>query len=258
MSTADLAHDHTDHCWWNTDQGGWVCPAHPQAGLPVGGPPERPLVDVRDMLVVHTAMLREFRLAPAAVMRVPLDARRRLALVERHLAFLSDLLHHHHAGEDALLWPPLRDRLPATARASIDVVEAQHAAIDQSLAAVTAARADWIQGRDPGSRDALVEQLRILHTRLAEHLDAEERLLLPLAAAVLTEAEWHAIGEAAVAAMPKSTLPLAFGMFAYEGDPDVLRAMLATAPPVPRALLPRIAPRVYARRATQVHGTARP
>jgi hypothetical protein len=28
---------------------------------------DRPLVDVRDMIVVHTAMLREFRLAAAAV-----------------------------------------------------------------------------------------------------------------------------------------------------------------------------------------------
>jgi hypothetical protein len=100
--------------------------------------------------------------------------------------------------------------------------------------------------------------LQTLHDLLAEHLDAEERMLLPLAAAVLTDAEWHAIGEAAVAAMPKSTLPLAFGMFAYEADPEVLRDMLATAPPIPRALLPRIAPRVYARRAIRVHGTARP
>lgn len=47
-------------------------------------------------------------------------------------------------------------------------------------------------------------------------------------------------------------------MFAYEADPEVVREMLATAPAVPRALLPRIAPRVYVRRAIRVHGTAHP
>ena len=58
--------------------------------------------------------------------------------------------------------------------------------------------------------------------------------------------------------MPKPVLVLAFGMFAYEGDPDVLRAMLSSAPAVPRFVVPRIAPRVYARRARGVHGTRTP
>lgn len=82
--------------------------------------------------------------------------------------------------------------------------------------------------------------------------------MLPLAAGVLTEAEWNAIGEAGAAGLPKSSLPLVFGMFAYEGDPAVLRDMLKAAPAVPRVVIPRVAPRVYARRALQVHGTRRP
>ena len=48
-------HTHTNSCWWHPEQARWVC-AHTAAA---------PLVDVRDMIVVHTAMLREFRLAPA-------------------------------------------------------------------------------------------------------------------------------------------------------------------------------------------------
>ena len=74
----------------------------------------------------------------------------------------------------------------------------------------------------------------------------------------LTEAEWNAIGEAGAAGFPKSTLPLVFGMFAYEGDPAVLRGMLKAAPALPRVVIPRIAPRFYARRALPVHGTRRP
>ena len=86
----------------------------------------------------------------------------------------------------------------------------------------------------------------------------EERRLLPFAASLLTEAEWAAIGEAAVAASPKPALPPVFGMFAYEGDPAVLREMLSSAPAVPRMLLPHIAPRIYRSRARKVYAIAAP
>ena len=82
--------------------------------------------------------------------------------------------------------------------------------------------------------------------------------MLPLAAALLSEAEWNAVGEAAVVTMPKPDLALAFGMFAYEGDPEVLRTMLHGAPAVPRYLLPKIAPLLYRRRARRVYGTPTP
>jgi iron-sulfur cluster repair protein YtfE (RIC family) len=255
MDAPELLHEHTRRCWWDADSAHWNCPA---GAVEPADERDRPLVDVRDMLVVHTALLREFRLAPAVVARASLAAGRSVDVADRHLGLLCDLLHHHHAGEDALLWPLLRARLPETAALLVDTVEAQHAALDESLHRVTAARSCWRDRRDAASRDALVDELRTLHSLLSEHLDAEERTVLPVAATVLTEAEWHAIGEAAVAAMPKSTLPLTFGMFAYEGDPEVVKDMLRTAPPLPRLLLPRIAPRVYARRATQIHGTARP
>ncbi len=210
------------------------------------------------MIVVHTAMLREFRLAPAAVSRVPAGDLRQAKTVDRHLGFVCDLLHHHHEGEDALLWPKLRGRVTPAARAVMDQVEAQHAAIDASLNRVGAARTAWTAAAGAEARDTLAAQLKDLHALLAEHLDLEEQAVLPLAAGALTDAEWHAVGDAAVAAMPKPALALAFGMFTYEGDPEVLRTMLQSAPAVPRLLLPRIAPRLYARRARQVHGTATP
>ncbi|GAA4788380.1 hypothetical protein GCM10023200_23570 [Actinomycetospora chlora] len=249
MNNAASIADTTDtaRCWWDHTQARWVRPE-----------PGGPLVDVRDMVVVHTALLREFRLAPAAVSRVPVGARRPAARVDRHLALLCDLLHHHHAGEDALLWPPLREQAPARAAALLAEAEAQHEGLDRALGAVTAARRAWVESVDAGARDALVEALRELHLLLAEHLDTEERTLLPLAAAHLTEAQWRAVGEAGAASVPKSAMLLVFGMFAYEGDPEVLATMLAEAPAPVRTLVPRLAPRVYARRAARVHGTARP
>jgi hemerythrin HHE cation binding domain-containing protein len=250
--TDETTHRHGTSCWWSPERVDWVCARTPAADT------DRDPVDVRDMLVVHTALLREFRLAPDAVARVPFGARRRATTVERYLGLLCDLLHHHHAGEDELLWPPLRERLPVEALPLLEEAEAQHAALDEALQSVGSARREWIERIDAESRDALVASLSTLYRLLAEHLDTEERTLLPLAAVHLTEGEWRAVGAAGAASVPKSKLPLVFGMFAYEGDPEVLATMLHDAPAVPRLLVPRLAPRIYARRAALVHGTRRP
>lgn len=246
---------------------------HPSKGLPQGqlqarraGPPpsppvatvEQPLVDVRDMIVVHTAMLREFRLAPQAVARLPTGAHRAARRVNAHLELLCDMLHHHHAGEDELLWPPLRALLTADGQASLDEAEAQHTDIDAALRLVNTARHRWTDLGDDGSRDELITALHHLNGLLVTHLDTEERELLPLAAAHLTPGQWAAVGEAGAASIPKSKMLLVFGMFAYEGDAGVLTTMLHSAPPPARIMVPMLAPRIYARYAKRIHGTRRP
>ena len=220
-------------------------------------PADDELVDVRDMFVVHTALLREFRLLANAVADANPDHPRHRTALAGHLELLDDLLHHHHAGEDELLWPKLRERVPS-AVATVDAVEDQHHQIEDLLHAARHARLQWTTAPCTASAHALGEALERLHQALGAHLDLEERELLPLAAAALTQAEWDAVGEAAVASMAKPALVLAFGMFSYEGDPAVLRRMLASAPLLPRLLLPRIAPRAYARRASRVYGNRRP
>lgn len=220
--------------------------------------PDRPLVDVRDMIVVHTAMLREFRLAPAAVHRTPAADHKKAAFVADHLRFLGDMLHHHHQGEDELLWPKLRARVKPNSLKVIDEVEAQHEAINTTLSQVEVRRTAWAEDATIEHRDSLAEELGRLHSVLADHLDLEERSLLPLAAMVLTADEWHAVGAAGSAAIPKSAMPLVIGMFAYEGDPAVIADMLKSAPLPVRTLIPMIAPHVYARRARQIYGTSRP
>lgn len=226
--------------------------------LATSGDTNTPPVDVRDMMVVHTALLREFRLAPTAVARVPAGAHRQAARVDRHLAFLCGLLHHHHTGEDAHLWPPLRARLPQAALARVENAEAQHAAIEHAMNRVTASRTAWVARPDDSTRHTLISALGDLHAVLAEHLDAEERTILPLAAAYLTEREWGTIGASAMAALPKSAMPLVFGMFSYEGDPAVLATMVSHAPAPARLVVPRIAPWIYARRAERLYGTTKP
>lgn len=261
-------HRHTTACWFDHRQAAWVCaplidltpsaaPTAVDVPLPKAVAPAT-VVDVRDMLVVHTAMLRECRLLITAVGGVPAADRRRAARVERHLQLLCDLLLHHHEGEDTLLWPVLEPRLPVHARAALAAAEAQHAGLDAALDRVSRARTAWMTDPDGPQRDELVAALASLYALLAEHLDCEERELLPLAAAYLTQEEWAAVGAAGAAAVPKSQLPLVMGMFAYEGDPAVLADMLHDAPAPVRRLMPAIGARVYARRAAQIYATTRP
>lgn len=78
--------------------------------------------DTRDMLVVHTALRREFRRAPDLVRAATSAASADTGACERvadHVAWLLGFLHHHHDGEDRLLWPLLRDRAgPSCCRSS--------------------------------------------------------------------------------------------------------------------------------------------
>lgn len=219
---------------------------------------ESPLVDVRDMIVVHTAMLREFRLAPQTVARVPVGAHRAVRRASAHVELLCDMLHHHHAGEDQLLWPPLRALLTSEGQTRLDDAQAQHSDIDAALGRVNAARQRWADIHDSSGRDDLIAALELLYGLLVTHLDTEERELLPLAAAHLTSDQWAALGQAGAASVPKSKLLLVFGMFAYEGDPIVLAAMLHAAPSPARVIVPLLAHRVYARYAKRIHGTRRP
>jgi hemerythrin-like domain-containing protein len=241
------AHAHTSRCWWDQRGARWVCEPAPPPG-----------VDIRDMIVVHTAMLREFRLAPAAVLRIAAGDRQQTKTVDDYLGLLCALLHHHHAAEDELLWPVLAPRLTAAQRRLVGVAEAQHDGIEQALRSIDRARKLWHHAPGASTAGELAETLHSLHGLLNEHLEAEERDLLPLASAYLTEAEWAAIGAAGAAAVPKSSILLVFGMFAYESDPAVLAAMLHNAPPPVRFVVHRLAPRAYARHAQKIHGTRRP
>lgn len=216
----------------------------------------REMVDTRDMVVVHTALLRELRLAPGLVERVEPGDTRRVGVVAAHLGFLLDLLAHHHQGEDRLLWPKLRARLPDTLVDVIALMEAQHEEIEALTGTAHVAVNGW--GGSTSCGTELAGVLRRLHAVLEEHLHVEEQEVLPLAALYLTGPEWQEIGEAGIVSIAKPKLPMVFGMLMYEGDPAVLRTMLAPAPVLPRTIVPRIAPRAWARYARRVHGTARP
>lgn len=83
-------------------------------------------VDTRDMLVVHDSIRRQFGQAPPLIRDVAPGDTDRAAVVADHLELLGALLHHHHVGEDRLLWPVLQPRVSPDAAATVARMETQH------------------------------------------------------------------------------------------------------------------------------------
>lgn len=219
-------------------------------------PVATPAVDTRDMVMAHRAFRREFRLAPAAVRRT--HTRQHARRVAAHVASLVSALHHHHEAEDELLWPLLHARVPAELAALVDTMESQHEDVARLLDTVERLLPAW--SADPGSAatEELAGTLQELSRVLDEHLALEEARLLPLAEAHLSPEEWQQLEVRGMGSLPKAQAPVLVGMLLLEGDPEVLAGMIGRMPLLPRLLLPRLAPRAYARRARVIHGTPTP
>jgi hypothetical protein len=182
----------------------------------------------------------------------------RATVVADHLALVTELLHHHHSGEDRLLWPLLLVRVSDELAPTVLLMEAQHERVSAQLDRVDELRAAFAATAGQEEQIELADACDQLFVLLDEHLGAEERRLLPLAERYLEISEWAKIGEQGTGTLPKRQLPLAFGFMMYEGDPEVIKHMLSSAPLPIRMLLPRLARRAYSRYALRIHGTGTP
>jgi hemerythrin-like domain-containing protein len=214
------------------------------------------MADVRDMYMAHTMLRREFRLLPQLVRDVKPGDIKRAEVVAAHADLVLLALHLHHEGEDRLLWPRLMERAGDEAAAIVPTMEEQHHAIERAHGRVTGLLPQWRSTAEDGER--LAEAFERLLTGLVDHLALEEKEILPLTEKYVTAAEWKQLGEHGLANSPKKTLPLVLGMAMYEGDPEVVKAVLADAPPAARLIMPILGPRRYAAHAKRVHGTSTP
>ena len=72
---------------------------------------------------------------------------------------------------------------------------------------------------------------------VVEHLDEEERLILPIVARTFAQDEWAELGQASVAKMSRSELPLMFGAVMEGAEPDERAEMMAVLPTPVRLLM---------------------
>jgi hemerythrin-like domain-containing protein len=219
---------------------------------------QQDLLDTREMQVVHSLFRRELRLAGSLVRRVHPGDVGRARTVADHLDLVGRLLHEHHTLEDELLWPRLLERVPVELAPIVHLMESQHQEVDAALRRIATVLPRWRDHAAAVDRDELAGLYEDLYLPLVEHLDAEEERLLPLVARSITEVEWHELGDRARREGRRREAMLVFGMLQHDGDPAVVRGMLASAPPPVRALVPRLARRSFRRHSVRVHGTATP
>src|SRR5918994_6330118 len=156
--------------------------------------PTVPMADVRDMYVVHRAFRRELRLIPGLVRAVAPGDTARAAVLARHARMCLQGLHLHHTGEDELLWPLLLERCPPDAEL-VHRMEAQHEQVERLTGLLGPALDRWEVEARPAVAEEVASTVDALRTVLLEHLEEEEREILPLAERHVTQAEWSRLGE---------------------------------------------------------------
>jgi hemerythrin-like domain-containing protein len=212
----------------------------------------------REMQFVHTGFRREYGLLPALVREVGHGDTERARLLADHLVLLNSLLHRHHTGEDGHLWPKLLMRVPDELAPLVNAVERQHEGIDRAVRAVATVLPDWRDSADSGQTAALADALDLLVARLDEHLHLEEEQVVPLVEKHITASEWSQFATEGAADTPPDQAPLIFGIFMYEGDPEMIQATISHMPPEAGAIINEMAPKVYAEYAHAIYGTPTP
>lgn len=159
--------------------------------------PEGP-VDMFMMYLMHHAFRRDLRRFADAVPHTPVDDRATwTALAERWGRF-ADVLHKHHSGEDAGVWPFLLARAEGDEREVLLAMEAEHDRIDPQLEACEHLLGELARGDGP-ARERLRAQLsvRLAETRelLDHHLRHEESEAMAILQRHTTQQEWDALEE---------------------------------------------------------------
>ena len=154
--------------------------------------PEGP-VDMRTMYVMHHGFRRDLRRFAEAVAATPVAERATWVLLLERWELFAEVLHHHHSGEDAGVWPWLRQRCDEADLAMLDAMEAEHGEIDPILEACAAGFARLAERPDADARAALVVRLVAGRESLARHLAHEETDAITLIQQVMTDAEWRQV-----------------------------------------------------------------
>lgn len=207
--------------------------------------------DVNEMVVIHRVFRREFTALPTLIRAVAEGDVARAVLVAEHLTLILDGLHMHHTGEDAVLWPLLQVRA-APSTALVETMQHQHGIVDSRTEEVRTQSAIWAQAPTPIGGEQLARTVEGLTAALLEHLEIEEREILPLVLCHITVEEWQSLGDHGRDAMSARQLPLMFGAILEDADADERGRMLAQLPIPVRWFLRTVGARRYRRYITRV------
>jgi hemerythrin-like domain-containing protein len=158
--------------------------------------PSSPTIDLTTFRVLHRALVRDARLlatVSAAWAERPSLTAEQLRSVANYLDQYLALLHHHHDGEDRLIWAAVAESGERDA-ARLGALTEDHRALDPLLVRIPqtlrqlAARPD-----DHSLAEGLARDTALLANLLERHIDVEERDLFPAITTLVTPARWRRV-----------------------------------------------------------------
>ena len=185
--------------------------------------PEGP-VDLSPMFVMHHAFRRGLAAFAAAAAATPTEDRATWQALERRWRRFSLILHHHHAGEDAHIWPMLLAETDAAGdrdgRETLEAMAAEHEEIDPLLDSCASGFARLAQAADEDARAALGVRVVAAREQLGRHLGHEEREALALVQRYLSPAQWRELDKKVAAGYPPREIPftLAWVLAGLQGE----------------------------------------
>ncbi|HEY5840071.1 MAG TPA: hemerythrin domain-containing protein [Mycobacterium sp.] len=214
-------------------------------------------IDAGEMALVHRVFRRAFGELPGLIQRVAPGDVAGARAVGDHLELVILVLHHHHSAEDDLLWPKLYARVPAAAE-RVHQVATQHAKIAALVDDVDSARTAWMREPDRASAARLGDAVTALGTVVGEHLDNEERDVVPLIEQHVSAQEWQEMLDRGAAFLTPRTVrrALVFGGLVLEAadSPRQRAQFLAGLPRGPRMLVTLFSARALAAQRRKLAG----
>lgn len=202
-------------------------------------------VDTFEMPMIHRVLRRELGKLPGLV-RSASGNPARAAQVAAFGTETLEFLHVHHHGEDELLWPVLKPRVPQAAEL-IDRLEAQHGEVSAALTGIKQELAAWSLSADASSGEQLAQHAEAMNATLLAHLDEEESQLLPLAGQHITQPEWNKLGEHGFGAVPPKRRLYVLGNILADATPQERTKFMRAVPPPARVMFKLFGEKQYAK-----------
>ena len=207
--------------------------------------------DPWEMALIHSLIRRGFEQAREAVLAPGAPAR--ADAVAEYVGFHLDGLEAHHSTEDEFIWPALHERASMSG-ALIRRMEEQHAGLHDALDTTRRELAAWEAAPTTERSAALAKALGTVVDRLTEHLTEEERDVVPLIAAHITQAEWDHVGKVAFSKFTPKQRFIAMGEMLAAASPTEAARMLAGIPAPIKVIWRLVGRRRYQRFMAEVRG----
>ncbi|GAA3167866.1 hypothetical protein GCM10010531_20820 [Blastococcus jejuensis] len=198
-------------------------------------------VDLTTMFTMHRGFRRDLENFSRAVPATPVDDGDTWTALAARWDVFSRILHDHHSGEDAGLWPLLLERVDTAGdvegRATLEAMSAEHGRIDPLLEACAAGFRRMARSPDAGGRDVLASDLTAAAEHLGAHLAHEERDALALVQRHLTQEEWLRVSVEYFEKPLTARQLLRVAQWVLPGLPDAALDRMRAEPKVPMLIL---------------------